>query len=361
MTNGVDLISLATAVPQHALVQAEVADAAQAVFGRRMHGYDRLARVFESAGIECRYGIRPKDWYLEERGWHERTAAYTAGATDLLVTVANRALAKAGLAGADVDTVVLVSSTGIATPSLEARIAPSVGFRPDVRRVPVFGLGCAGGVTGLALASRLAAVPAGGTALLLVVEICTLAFRLDQLTKANIVATALFGDGAAACVLRAGDKGAGGGGSGGHPVLARVTGSGEHLWPNTLDIMGWRVDDQGFGVIFDRSIPPFVEEHAAAAVDAIFSQAGTDRGAVGRILCHPGGAKVVESIEHALALGAGSLDHERTVLRDFGNMSAATVLFVLERALQAGLPHRSALFALGPGFTASGVTLAGPQ
>jgi alkylresorcinol/alkylpyrone synthase len=235
-----------------------------------------------------------------------------------------------------------VSSTGIATPSLEARAAQTMGFRGDIQRVPVFGLGCAGGVSGLAIAARLAKAEPGSKVLLVVVELCTLAFRLDQLTKANIVATALFGDGAAACVLSASDDG-----------IAEVEAMGEHLWPNTLDIMGWEVDPQGFGVIFAQAIPPFVESHMAPALADILARAALTTRDVDRFVCHPGGMKVVQALERALNLDQGSLDHERGVLAEYGNMSAPTVLFVLERVLQDGLPPRAAMTALGPGFSAS--------
>lgn len=346
MTTTVKLLSLATAVPPHVLPQDEVAKAAHSVFAHGFPEFERLARVFETAGIEKRYGVRPIDWYLEQRGWPERTAVYTEGAIDLFVEAAGAALKAAGLSGADIDAVVTVSSTGITTPSLEARASGALGFRPDVMRVPVFGLGCAGGVTGLAIASRLALSLQGKTILVVVVEICTLAFRLDKLTKANLVATALFGDGAAACILKAGDKG-----------FAEVTGSGEYTWPDTLDIMGWQVDTQGFGVIFDRAIPPFAKEHLSTALAAILDGADIERREIGRILCHPGGAKVIDSIERALAIPEGTLDHERRILRGFGNMSAPTALFVLADAVETGLPQRSALLALGPGFTASCVLL----
>ena len=246
----------------------------------------------------------------------------------------------------EVDTIVTISSTGIATPSLEARVAGRLGFRPDVERVPVFGLGCAGGVSGFSIASRLARSRPGSIVLLVAVEVCTLAFRLDELTKANVVATALFGDGAAACVLRAYDGG-----------TAAVEMSGQHTWPDTLDIMGWRIDPQGFGVIFDREIPPFAQKHIAPAISGILARAGLAREDVDRFACHPGGAKVIAALELALSLEQGSLDHERAVLADYGNMSAPTVLFVLERILQAGLPSRTLLTAMGPGFTASCVAL----
>jgi alkylresorcinol/alkylpyrone synthase len=201
-------------------------------------------------------------------------------------------------------------------------------------------------VTGLSLAGRLAKARPGSVVLFVTIELCTLAFRLDELTKANIVATALFGDGAAACVVRAGSD-----------SVWRIEGAGEHTWPSTLDIMGWNVDPLGFGVIFAQAIPPFVRRNLGPAADAMLGRIGLDRDDVGRFVCHPGGAKVVEALEGALGLGQGALDVEREVLADFGNMSAPTVLFVLERVLQGEPPGRLFLSSLGPGFTASGLSL----
>jgi len=291
--------------------------------------------------------VLPTEWYVEPRGWPERTRAYLEGAEALFAAAAGRALALAGCSATDVDTVVTVSSTGIATPSLEARVAGTMRFRPDVMRVPVFGLGCAGGAAGLALAARLAEARPGTIVLMVTVEICSIAFRTDRLTKANIVATALFGDGAAACVLRAGEGG-----------LCRIEGAGQHTWPDTLGIMGWSVDPEGFGVIFNRDIPPFAEQHFGPALDGILRRLGRSRAEVDRFCCHPGGTKVVRALEQALGLAAGALDHEREVLADYGNMSAPTVLFVLERLLRPRLPARTVLAALGPGFSMSCVSLA---
>jgi alkylresorcinol/alkylpyrone synthase len=129
------------------------------------------------------------------------------------------------------------------------------------------------------------------------------------------------------------------------------------MWPDTLDIMGWTVDPQGFGVIFDRAIPPFAEERMAPAITGILGRAGLGLADVDRFACHPGGTKVVDALERALNLGQGSLDIERAVLADYGNMSAPTALFVLERLIKAGLPSRTLLTAMGPGFTASCVSL----
>ena len=188
----------------------------------------------------------------------------------------------------------------------------------------------------------------GSLVLVVAVELCTLAFRLDKLTKENIVATALFGDGAAACVLQSGETG-----------IATVEMSGQHTWPDTLGIMGWDVDPEGFGVIFDRAIPPFAQANIAPAISGILAPAGLVLDDIDRFACHPGGAKVIDVLERALSLGQGSLDHERIVLAEHGNMSAPTALFVLERLIQAGLPSRTLLTAMGPGFTASCVSFKG--
>ncbi|GEO14213.1 type III polyketide synthase [Microvirga aerophila] len=340
------LVSVATAVPEHVLLQSDVAKAASTIFSKRYSAFDRVSPVFTTAGIHKRHAVRPLEWFFESHGWPERTAAYLEGALKLFVQAATKALDGAGLQARDVDTIVTVSSTGIATPSLEARACGIMGFRGDVHRVPVFGLGCAGGVTGLSIAAKLAKAQPGSVVLFVAVELCTLAFRLDELTKANIVATALFGDGAGACILRAGEGG-----------IAEIDASGEHIWPDTLDIMGWNVDPEGFGVIFARSIPPFAEAHMGSAVMGILDRAGLHRQDIDRFICHPGGKKVVTALERALALDQGSLDHERSVLSEYGNMSAPTALFVLEQVIGAGLPNRSVLAALGPGFTASCVAL----
>ncbi|MDE2470372.1 MAG: type III polyketide synthase [Bradyrhizobium sp.] len=340
------LISLATSLPPNVFLQKDVLAAAWEVFGSRLPQFETLSSIFSNTGIIKRHGVKPFDWYLERRGWPERTAAFLEGADALFVDAAEKALASAQLSGNDIDTVVTVCSTGIATPSLEARVAGRLGFRSDISRVPVFGLGCGGGVSGLSIAARLAQARPGTNVLLVAIELCSLALRLDELTKANIVATSLFGDGAAAMILRAGD----GGGT-------QIENSGEHLWPGTLDIMGWNVDPEGFGVIFQRTIPDFVTANFSPAVAQILANMGLTMADIDRFICHPGGARVINALETTLALHQGALDHERQVIADCGNMSAPTVLFVLERARNAGLPPRSLLTALGPGFTASCVTL----
>ena len=340
------LISLATSVPPYQFHQKQILAAARDVLTDRYPEFEQLSSLFANTGIRHRYGVKPIEWYLERRGWPERTQAFLEGAEKLFIDVAGTAIAGAGLSAGDIDTVVTVSSTGIATPTLEARVAGKLGLRQDVSRVPVFGLGCAGGVSGLSIAARLAQARPGTNVLLVALELCTLAVRHDELTKANVVAASLFGDGAAAVVLRAGDGGA-----------TRIEATGEKLWPDTLDIMGWSVDPEGFGVIFQRTIPGFVAEHMRPAVAEMLSRMELSIDDIDRFICHPGGTKVIRALEQAFSLHQGALDHEREVIADYGNMSSPTVLFVLERARAQGLPSRSLLTALGPGFTASCVAL----
>ena len=346
MPQSAKLVSVATAVPPYCFEQRDVAAAAHRGFSARFSDFERLAKVFETSGIRRRYGVRPIDWYFETLGWPERTKAYLDGGVALFIEAATKALDAAGLGAGEVDAVVTISSTGIATPTLEARAAAQLGFRADIERVPVFGLGCAGGVSGLSIASRLAEARPGSVVLVVVVELCTLAFRIDELTPANIVATALFGDGAAACVVQSGETG-----------IAAIEMSGQHMWPDTLDVMGWAVDPQGFGVIFDRAIPPFAEANMAPAVAGILGRAGLALADIDRFAFHPGGAKVVTALERAFSLEQGSLDHERDVLAEYGNMSAPTAFFVLDRVIRDGLPPRTLLTAMGPAFTASCVSL----
>ena len=349
MNQSCSLLSLATAVPPHTIEQADAKAFAREAFGGKKALFDRLSGVFDNAGIARRHIVAPQDWYMSGHGWHDRNAVYLEAAEQLFVDAATAAIEKAGLTPDQIDGVVSVSTTGIATPSLEARAAQRVGFRDDVRRVPVFGLGCAGGVNGLSIASRMALADPGSLWLFVTVETCSISIRLDSDDPAAVVATALFGDGAAAAVVTSTRH-----------SLGYITGSAEKLWPDTLRIMGWDVEDPGLSVVFDRAIPPFVEAQLADAVDGICGKLGVARDDVDRFCCHPGGVKVIDAIESALELNQGELNLEREVLRDYGNMSAPTVLFVLDRLLERGLPDKVMMTAFGPGFTCAGLLLEAP-
>ena len=339
------LLSLATAVPPFVLKQAEVAAQARGLFAHRARDIDRLMPVFTNTGIETRRSCVPLEWYLEAADWKERNRIYVESAVDVLSQAASDCLAQADVAVGDVDAIVTVSTTGIATPSLDARLMNKLGFRRDVIRLPVFGLGCAGGVLGLSRAASLAAAMPGKNVLLLVVELCALTFRPGDLSKSNVIAAALFGDGAAAALVSTRDSA-----SVPHsqPVL---TAAGEYTWPDSLDVMGWHVENDGFGVLFSRDIPAIIAERFGPALDGFLARNSLIRQDLSGYVCHPGGTKVLAALETVLGLPEGAMKDAREVLRDFGNMSAATVLFVLARALRRDPGERTLMSSLGPGFT----------
>ena len=343
------LLAVATAVPPYPLDQNDVIERVKLLFGRSPD-LDRLLPVFLNTGIHKRYSCVPIEWYDGAHGWPERNRIYLASALDLLEAATQRVLCAAGRHKEDIDSIVVVSTTGIATPSLDALLMERMGLRRTVQRLPIFGLGCAGGVLGLARAASQAAVAPGETVLFLVVELCALSFRRDDWSKSNIVATALFGDGAAATLLSTEGEG------------PAVVAAGEHTWPGSLDVMGWDVADDGLRAIFSRDIPKLVTTQLQDAASEFLACHGLAIGDMDRFVCHPGGAKVLAAIEHAFGLGQGALVEARAVLRDYGNMSASTVMFVLERILakaRATGAHweRALMNALGPGFTAGFLVL----
>ncbi len=338
------LLSVATAVPEHRLPQTEMRAFASRLFPRRAP--EKLAPLlpaFEAAGVETRWIAVPMAWLAEPHGWPERSRLYRRHAVALLRRAAEEALAGAGLAAGEIDALVVASTTGIAVPSLDALLMEELPFRRDLLRLPLFGFGCGGGVLGLARAADLARALPGRRVLFLVVELCSLTFRVQDPTKSNVIAAALFGDGAAGLVL--GPPPVDGG-----STATRVAASGEHTWAGSLSIMGWRVENDGLGVLFSRHIPRFVETEMAPALQAFLAAQGLTIADIDAFALHPGGAKVLTAYEQSLGLGPDDLAAARAVLRDFGNMSSATALFVLQRLWQQPF-RRCLLLAPGPGFT----------
>lgn len=335
------LAGLATAWPAHLLRQEDVAANGAEMFGATHGGFERLAPIYRNALIETRHSCVPIDWYLKPHSFSERNALFLEHAVALTAESARKALDEASVTAGQIDTVVTVCSTGIATPSLEARLMEVMPFRPDVRRLPIFGLGCAGGVMGLARAADLARAHPDSRVLLLVVELCALTFRYQDRSKSNLVATALFGDGAAAAVVSCRQDAVG-------PVIGA---SHEHTWPGSLDVMGWDLADDGLKVVFSRDIPSLVQQDFKPIAETFLAGNGLTAADIGAFVCHPGGAKVIDALEDCFALVPGAMVHTREVLRAHGNMSSATVLFVLRAALDADEPGPLLLTTLGPGFT----------
>ena len=338
------LNALATAVPANTLLQSEVARSAKELFSASSEDFERMIPVYTNAQIETRRSSVPLGWYLQPHSFSERNDLYIENAVILIEDAARTCLEQARLDADAIDGLVVVSSTGVATPSLDALLMERMKLRRDIRRLPIFGLGCAGGVLGLARAAAMARAEPGLQVLFLVVELCGLTFQKGDTSKSNIVATALFGDGAAGAIVSCQGKG---------PV---ITGWGEHTWPDSLDVMGWNVSDEGLAVLFSRDIPALVRAEMRSAVQHFLDSQNLSFEDIDTYVTHPGGAKVLDALEEAFELPFGTLVHAREILRRYGNMSAATVMFVLESAL-ADCSGRFLMSSLGPGFTAGFLTL----
>jgi alkylresorcinol/alkylpyrone synthase len=340
------LLALKSAVPPYVIAQSDAAEHAQNLFSK-VRDMARLYPVFANTGIDRRYSCVPVEWYLEDHGWKDRTQLYIENAVDLLETVARGLLDEAGLKPNEIDSIVVVSTTGVATPSLDALLIERMGLRRDIQRLPIFGLGCAGGVTGLARAADIASARPGSKMMFLVVELCALTFRKNDTSNSNIVATALFGDGAAGAILSTEGEG---------PAFGAA---GEHTWPNSLDVMGWDMAEDGLKARFAQSIPTLVANDFRPLLDQYLARNSIALSEIDAFACHPGGAKVLDALEDALELQRGTLEDSRSVLRDYGNMSAVTVLFVVERMKLLKKSQRTLLTALGPGFSATFLMLDG--
>ena len=353
------LVALATAVPPHVLRQAEVRERAGEMFAGVLPGDRRLLQVFEHGQVDTRNSCVPLEWFASERDFGEKNALYAEHAVRLAAAAASAALDRAGLEPRDVDHVVFVSSTGLSTPSVDAHLANALGMRSDVRRTPVWGLGCAGGAAGLAHAGDFALADPSARVLLVALELCTLTFQLGDRTTRNLVATSLFGDGAAAAIV-AGPDAVLPAGRGVVPLA--LVASRSTLWMGTQDVMGWTVDGAGLHVVFSRDIPAIVRERVRPGLLAFLEANGLALADVRHLATHPGGAKVLQAYAEALELPPGAFRHARDVLREHGNMSSPSCLFVLERFMRSGeiaAGDQVIVAALGPGFSAEYVLLRG--
>ncbi|MFC4062080.1 type III polyketide synthase [Planomonospora corallina] len=361
-------------LPPHRYAQDEIADA----FAKLClpAGADRslLDRFHAGAGVGHRHLSLPLDHYGKIDGFGAANDLFVETALDLGAEAVSGALEAAGIAPDDVDLIMCTSVTGIAAPSLEARLAGRLGLRPDVKRVPVFGLGCVAGAAGIARVHDYLRGWPDHVAVLLSVELCSLTLQRGDTSVANLVAGALFGDGAAAVVAcgdgrperRAGQETGQGAGRETGQGAGRETGQGPHvvatrsrLYPDSGRVMGWEIGDTGFRVVLDASVPDLVRTHLAGDVEGFLAEHGLTSGEVAAWVCHPGGPKVIEAVSEALRLPPGALDVTRRSLAEVGNLSSASVLHVLRDTIALRPPPGSAglLIAMGPGFCSELVLL----
>lgn len=349
------IASVATAVPPYRITQQVARDYARAFFAPNMPDVERYLAVFDHAAIDTRYLSAPPEWFMEPHRFSEANDLFIDMASELGEQAARRCMAQAGVQPKDIDHLIFVSTTGLAAPSMDARLITLLGLDPHTRRTPIWGLGCAGGLGGLERAQEYVRAYPTHRCLLVTVELCTLTMQFNDRSKRNLVALSLFADGAAA-VLVEGDQVAR------TSRGPRIIDTRSTLFPDSLDLMGWDIVDDGFRVVFGTRIPSVVTQHYNALATEFLALHDRTPADIDHHIYHPGGAKVLTAYEKALNLAPRELDLSRSVLRDYGNMSSATVFFVLERFLESATiqPGDTGLLCcFGPGFSAELVLIEG--
>jgi len=349
------------AFPRHHYRQRDLAQLASAYIGESGHSAAAIGRFFERVGVTERYLAMPAEEYLRIGGFGRRNEVWQKVATELGVRAISSLLSEVGLTARDISMLMTTTVTGIAVPSLDARLMNLLPFTSHLKRVPLFGLGCLGGAAGLARASEyLRAFPTEAV-ILLSVELCSLTFQLQDASVANLVSTGLFGDGSAA-VLVVGAK---------HPIAAlkapvgdpgrpRVVSSRSVFFPHTERVMGWDVVDTGFKVVLSAEVPDIVRAHVPGAVDAFLAEHGLVRKDIATWVLHPGGPKVIDALEESLALEKGTLAPTREGLARVGNVSSASVLMLLDDYRRRRRPRPGShglVMAMGPAFCAEMVLI----
>jgi alkylresorcinol/alkylpyrone synthase len=315
------------------------------MFSRRDGDFERLLPIFDNVNVDSRYFCVPVEWFERDHGFPEKNALYVEHALDLSEKAAGRALDRIGARPEDVGAVFFVSTTGISTPSLDSKLIFRLGLSEHTRRVPIWGLGCSAGAAGLARASEHARLYPDKLVLLVAVELSGLTFQRGDRSKSNLISTSLFADGAAAVLL-------------GNATGPEILGSYSTTWPDTEDVMGWDLVETGLKVQLSKSVPAIVQERFRGNLEEACTSLGLDFEELEHFVLHPGGSKVLDAFENVLGLEPGGLATSRDVLRDCGNMSSVTVLFILERFLERREFTKGdlgVLSAMGPGFSAEHV------
>jgi alkylresorcinol/alkylpyrone synthase len=343
-TGAPHIAGTAVALTAHRYNQDEVASVLTKVGG------PEFARFAQTSGVDTRSLALPLSRYPELTGFTEANSAYVEVAAELGEQAVRSALQAAHVAPEEVDAIVMVSSTGVAVPTIDARLASRIGFRPDIKRIPLFGLGCVAGAAGLARVHDYLRGFPGHVAVLLSVELCSLTLQRDDTSIPALIGVCLFGDGAAAVVATGADW---------VPVAPManrgptVLATRSRLFPGTVDVMGWNVSSSGFGLVMSRDLPRMADDYLGEEVNRFLADHGLTTGDISTWICHPGGPKVLDAIERAVGLPPEANVHSRESLRENGNFSSASVLDVLHRTLATPPPAGSlgVMLAMGPGFS----------
>jgi len=350
------ILSIAEAIPEYQIKQEQVMDFAHDLFSESYKDIERLLKVFQNGLIEKRHFARDLDWFKHEWTFEEKNQAYIESATSLGKEAIEKCLASEGFLQHEVpyqeiDALFFISTTGLATPSIDARIMNLLPFSSHTKRIPIWGLGCAGGASGLSRAFEYCLAYPSAKVLVLSVELCSLTFQRNDQSKSNLIGTSLFADGAA-CALVCGDEAIDQSISS-KRTLPKIFDVQSTLMPDSLDVMGWDIKNQGLYVIFSRDIPTIVENWLKPNVSSFLEKNNLEIHKLSHFIAHPGGKKVLEAYETSLGISAAMNSISLDVLKEYGNMSSATILYVLKRYMEKEFSNGEIGLgaALGPGFS----------
>ncbi len=353
------IASVSTAFPANSYPQQTITDAIAPLISTDSSKQAVLRRMHGASGVRTRNLVLPIESYGDRQSFTESNGLFVEVAVQLVGEALNSALQTAGLLAREVDYVMFTSVTGISAPSVEGLLVPRLGLRTDVKRVPMFGLGCVAGASGIARINDYLAGHPNDVAVLLSVELCSLTFQRDDDSMANIVATGLFGDGAAAVVMVGADR------ASRMPVTGPdVIDSRSQLYPGTEEVLGFNAGETGFRIVLTSAVAGVIESNFEADVVGFLAANDRTLGDIDGFIAHPGGPRVLEAFQSSLGLADGALDNSWRSLAEVGNLSSASVLHILSTELAAGAQSagtQTLLFALGPGVSAELVLLRWPD
>lgn len=345
------IAAVGSALPPHYYDQATLLEAFKRRWARRHHNLDRLEGLHHSVLVGGRHLALPIEEYDELTTWGKANDAWIRVAQALGERAVLQALDRAGLTVSDVDCLISVTVTGVATPSIDARLMNRLGLPPRVKRVPIFGLGCVAGAAGIARAADYVRAYPDQVAVLLSVELCSLTLQREDLSIPNLIASGLFGDGAAAAVVVGGNRSEPG---------PTIVASRSIFYADSEEVMGWDISESGFKIVLSAEVPEVVRRHLRADVDAFLADHGLARGEIETWVSHPGGPKVLQAMQAALELPDKALELAWRTLGEVGNLSSTSVLLVLEETLRERSPEPGSygvMLAMGPGFCSELVLL----
>lgn len=350
------ILSVAEVIPPNEINQDQVSEFARELFADSFKDIHRLLKAFQNGQIEKRHFVKNLEWFKEPHSFEEKNSAYIESAVNLgkeaiVQCLNNKAFLKEQIRYEEIDAIFFISTSGISTPSIDARIMNQLPFNPHTKRIPIWGLGCAGGAAGLSRAYEYCLAYPTAKVLVLSVELCSLTFQKNDLSKSNLIGTSLFADGIA-CTLVCGDavNTAAFSKKQSSPSICATQST---LMPNSLDVMGWEIKNEGLFVVFSRDIPQIIEGWLKPNVGDFLEEHHITLEQIDYFIAHPGGKKVIDAYVNALGIPASMTEVSLEVLKQFGNMSSATIFYVLRRFMEMDIPKNTIGLgtALGPGFS----------